>query len=65
VAAIVSMYDPQVIVLGGGLSLQKSYYEQSTQIAKVVFGSHMAPRIVPALMGDASGKIGAASLFFG
>lgn len=63
-AEIVSLYDPQVIVLGGGLSLQKSFYECGDEIARYVFGSNSAPPIVPAQNGDSSGKLGAASLFF-
>lgn len=63
-AAIVSLFDPQIIVLGGGLSLQKAFYECGDEIARYVFGSKAAPRIVPAKNGDASGKLGAASLFF-
>lgn len=63
-AEIVSLYDPQVIVLGGGLSLQKSFYECGDEIARHIFGSREAPQIVSAKNGDASGKLGAASLFF-
>ena len=63
-AELVSLYDPDVIVLGGGLSLQKMFYECDAEIARHVFGSDFVPKIVPAKHGDASGKIGAAALFF-
>ncbi|MBF0105515.1 MAG: ROK family protein [Deltaproteobacteria bacterium] len=63
-AALTSMYDPEIIVLGGGLSLQDVYYGRGRQIAKYVFGSNDAPVIKKAKLGDASGKLGAAALFF-
>lgn len=64
VAAIVSMYDPEVIVLGGGVSQQKMFYECEKEISKFVFGSHKVPLIKRARGGDASGKLGAAALVF-
>lgn len=64
VASLVSIYDPEVIVLGGGLSKQRLYYGCAREIKKHVFGSQRVPRIVPAAFGDASGKIGAAGMWF-
>jgi len=63
-AMLVSVYDPEVIVLGGGLSLQKMYYGREEKIARYVFGSNEMVKIKPAVHGDASGKLGAAALFF-
>lgn len=64
VASLVSIYDPEVIVLGGGLSKQRLYYGCAREISQHVFGSQKVPRIVPAAFGDASGKIGAAGMWF-
>lgn len=64
IASLVSIYDPQIIVLGGGLSNQTLYYGLETEIASFVFGSDHAPKILKAKHGDASGKLGAASLCF-
>jgi fructokinase len=63
-AALVSMYDPEVVVLGGGLANEKSYYRREKEIAGATFGSRQALPIRPAQHGDASGKLGAAALFF-
>jgi len=63
-AALISLYDPQVFVLGGGLSLQPFYYRQEARIAGYAFGTDQVPPILPALHGDASGKLGAAALIF-
>lgn len=64
VAAVISIYDPQCLVIGGGLSLQNIYYEQRNATAQYIFGSRTPPDIRPAQLGDASGKLGAAALFF-
>lgn len=65
VSSLISVYDPEVIVLGGGLSKQKMYYGCADEIKKYVFGARKVPKIIPAKLGDASGKIGAAGLFMG
>lgn len=64
IAGVVSWYDPDIIVMGGGLSKQGLYYEQAEKISGSIFGSRDVPLIVPAQHGDASGKLGAAALFF-
>lgn len=64
VAALVSLYDPQVFVLGGGLSLQPMFYHQQDQIARYSFGTDQVPPILAAQHGDTSGKLGAAALIF-
>ncbi len=63
-AMLVSVYDPEVIVLGGGLSLQNDYYGREEKIASHVFGLTEMVKIKPAAHGDASGKLGAAAMFF-
>jgi predicted NBD/HSP70 family sugar kinase len=64
VGNLVSIYDPEIIVLGGGLSQQPLYFQYAHVIEKNIFGSKKAPLIRPAKYGDASGKLGAAALFF-
>ena len=63
-AMLVSMYDPELIVLGGGLSRQNLYYQTQELTAPFIFGSRQVPPIRPAQGGDASGKLGAAALVF-
>lgn len=62
VASLVSLYDPQIIVLGGGLSLQPMFTMQNEAIATKSFGTQTSPRVVQAEHGDTSGKLGAAAL---
>lgn len=64
IAALVSLYDPDAFVLGGGLSLQPMFYEQGARIAQYSFGTDQAPPVYKAERGDASGKLGAAALVF-
>ncbi len=64
IAALVSWYDPEMIVIGGGLSRIDAFYTCDDEIKKYVFGARDAPKIVAAQNGDASGKLGAAALFF-
>lgn len=64
VSSLVSLYDPQIIVLGGGLSLQPMFTQQDAIIAALNFGTHETPPVVHAKHGDTSGKLGAAALIF-
>jgi len=64
VAALISLYDPEVFVLGGGLSLQPLFYQQTELIGRYSFGTDKVPPILKAERGDASGKLGAAALIF-
>jgi fructokinase len=64
-AGVINLLDPDVIVLGGGLSLMPHLYEQVPRLwGRWVFGvgSHepLKTRLVPARHGDASGVRGAA-----
>lgn len=62
-AVVVNILDPDVIVLGGGLSnLARLYRNVPTRLAAHVFSDRLATRIVPPKFGDASGARGAAWL---
>lgn len=63
-AAVINLLDPEVIVLGGGLSnLQRLYQHLPERIRPHIFGDGLATRIVPPRFGDASGVRGAAWLW--
>ena len=65
-ASVINLLDPDVIVLGGGLSrLPHLYRDVPAQWARWVLSGHLHPprtRLVPSLHGDASGVRGAAWL---
>ena len=63
-AAICNVIDPDVIVLGGGLSkLEHLYTDLPHQMEPYVFSDSVTTRIVPPVHGDASGVRGAAWLW--
>ncbi len=63
-AHVVNILDPDVIVLGGGMSNIKSIYSVVPKImAHYVFSDHVTTPIVAALHGDSSGVRGAAELW--
>ncbi len=67
-AAVINLVDPDVIVLGGGLSRIESLYTQVPRLwPRHVFSSGadqpLRTRLVPSLHGDASGVRGAAWLW--
>lgn len=63
-AAVINLLDPEVIVLGGGLSnLQRLYQQLPAAIRPYIFGDGLATRIVPPCFGDSSGVRGAAWLW--
>ncbi len=63
-ASVINLLDPEVIVLGGGLSLMPEIYERVPQHwAAHVFSDRIDTRLVPALHGDSSGVRGAAWLW--
>lgn len=63
-AAVINLLDPEVIVLGGGLSnLGRLYQNLPTRIRPYIFGDGLATRIVPPRFGDSSGVRGAAWLW--
>jgi fructokinase len=63
-ASVVNLLDPDVIVVGGGLSRIPSLYADVLRIwAEWICSDHVATRLVPAQHGDASGVRGAARLW--
>jgi fructokinase len=62
-ASIINVLDPDVIVVGGGLSRIAGLYEAVPRAwGAWVFSDRVATRLVPARYGDASGVRGAAML---
>lgn len=63
-AAVVNVLDPDIIVLGGGLSnIDRLYRNLPGLIRQHVFSDGLATRIVPPSFGDSSGVRGAARLW--
>lgn len=63
-ATIINVVDPDVIVVGGGLSrIERLYRTVPTLWSRYVFSDHVVTRLVPAAHGDASGVRGAAWLW--
>ena len=63
-AVVVNIVDPDVIVIGGGLSNISRIYERlPSLLQKYAFSSDGKTRVVPAKFGDSSGRRGAAWLF--
>ena len=63
-ASVINILDPDVIVMGGGMSNVRQLYQTlPSLLGKYVFSDHVATRIVPARFGDASGVRGAAWLW--
>jgi fructokinase len=63
-AGIINVLDPEVIVLGGGMSnIPLLYAEVPRRWAREVFSDGVATRLVPPRHGDASGVRGAAWLW--
>ena len=63
-ASIINVLDPDVIVLGGGLSNIDTLYRQVPSLWKeYVFSDHVATKLVKPMYGDSSGVRGAAWLW--
>jgi fructokinase len=63
-SVVINIVDPEVIVLGGGLSRVHELYDQLPgQLCRHVFSDAVLTRVVPALHGDSSGVRGAAWLW--
>lgn len=63
-AAVINILDPDVIVVGGGLSkLQRLYANIPRLWGNHIFSDHVATRLVAPLHGDSSGVRGAAWLW--
>jgi fructokinase len=65
-ATVINVVDPDVIVIGGGLSrISRIYAEVPRAWGAWVFSDRVVTRLVPAAFGDASGVRGAAWLWEG
>jgi len=63
-AGVINVLDPEVIVLGGGMSRLAALYTQVPRLwTRHVFSDHVATRLAPPLHGDSSGVRGAAWLW--
>ena len=63
-AGVINMLDPDVIVLGGGMSnVGRLYAEVPRLWGRHVFSDHVATRLAPPVHGDSSGVRGAAWLW--
>jgi fructokinase len=64
IATIINVVDPDVIVLGGGLSnIERLYANVPARWSSYVFSDRVDTRLVRAMHGDASGVRGAAWLW--
>ncbi|MCP4759075.1 MAG: ROK family protein [Planctomycetes bacterium] len=62
-AVIIDIVDPEVLVIGGGLSrIEAIYTEVPLRWPSLVFSDSVQTRVVPAMHGDSSGVFGAARL---
>jgi predicted NBD/HSP70 family sugar kinase len=63
-ASVINVIDPDVIVLGGGMSnVARLYTEVPRLWTRYVFSDHVATRLAPPVHGDSSGVRGAAWLW--
>ena len=64
IASVINVVDPDVVVLGGGLSNMPRLYERVPALwSEHVFSDRVATKLRPAKHGDASGVRGAAWLW--
>jgi fructokinase len=62
-ASVINIIDPDVIVLGGGMSnIQSLYNNVPKHWGKYVFSDHVNTKLLPPKHGDSSGVRGAAWL---
>jgi fructokinase len=63
-ATVINIFDPEVVVLGGGMSnLARLYEEVPQRWEQWIFSDRVDTRLRPALHGDSSGVRGAARLW--
>jgi fructokinase len=63
-AQVINILDPDVIVIGGGVSKVEHIYQVLPEMLKAyVFGGEMSTPVLPAKYGDSSGVRGAAWLW--
>lgn len=64
-ATLTQVIDPDIFVLGGGVSLQPEIYEGIGELMNpYLFVKENPPQIIPHVLGDSAGVIGAALLSF-
>lgn len=62
-ANIINYYDPEVIVIGGGIGSVKEIYEiVPAKVELLIFNRSLQTKIVPAILGPDAGAVGAALL---
>ncbi len=62
-ASVINIFDPEVIVLGGGMSNISTLYNRlPEEVSQYVFSDYLNTKILPAFYGDSSGVRGAAWL---
>lgn len=65
-SVVVNILDPDVIVIGGGMSRLDDLYQAGPEaVRRNVFNDELLTRIVPATLGDAAGVYGAALVGLG
>ena len=63
-AGVINLLDPDVVVLGGGLSnIERLYSDVPRLWGRYVFSDHLATRLLRNIHGDSSGVRGAAWLW--
>jgi fructokinase len=63
-ASVINLLDPDVIVLGGGMSKLAALYTEVPRLwTRYVFSDHVVTRLAPPVHGDSSGVRGAAWLW--
>ena len=63
IASVINILDPDVVVLGGGVSNIDLLYEEGVrETARHVFNNRLETRIVKNELGDSAGVFGAAML---
>ncbi len=62
IANLVYLFDPEVVVIGGGFSRVRHIYPTMEKTFRELYGLNPKPRIVKAKFGDDAGLIGAALL---
>ena len=63
-AVVINILDPDVIVLGGGMSnIARLYTDGRERVARHVFNDELRTKILPHVHGDSSGVRGAAQLW--
>jgi fructokinase len=63
-ATVINILDPDVVVLGGGVSKLDLWYEQGKkEVARFIFGDEFSTPILRHQIGDSAGVLGAALLW--